>query len=317
MKGVIIIPEEYYGKISHMIFEPLFKLIRDNLGFEQMVMGKFSKNKVEKYDIVVILKTPQKSHPNSLEGIENLTKSKKLVCYFSDVHPNIHPVKNEDNVLFTERANKVLKRADLIFYSYKEAFLKFWYQYQHKAVWLPHFVGYPEFAKSLPFNNERNVKVLLSGANGFYYPLRKFAISNPHTLRNLMILKHPGYNIKTESANVDGFFIGTKFYKELNNFYSAISCTSILNYTLMKHFEIPSVGTLLLSDVCSDMNDLGFIPSVNYIQIDMSNMIEILQNVKEFHKNFDNVRKNGRQFVLENHTVYHRFETFKKVLEEL
>jgi len=251
-----------------------------------------------------------------MKSLYKLPKSQKLIGYFIDLHPWHEVFKREEqNKKFFEATEKIMERCDRIMYAYDEAFRNRWSQFVEKAEWFPQFAGNSDYTRKLPMNNNPRNKCLVSGALGFYYPLREHFLKNGNGF--VEMLKHPGYKISISDAVKKGFKLKYNFLNTLYQYRCCLSSCAIVKYTLMKHFEIPSVGSLLLSDSCEDMKKLGFVPSVNYVEIKNRNFKETLQAIFSYPKSFDNIRIAGRKFVLENHTEFHRFEQFKRMLEKL
>jgi len=317
MKGCLLIPEVYSGNFaSFETYLPLFELIENNLGFDRIVCNDISPTKLKKYDVVMTFKSPQKNEPDLMKSLYKLPKSQKLIGYFIDLHPWHEKFKREEeNNKFFEASEKLMERCDRIMYAYDEAFRNMWPQFVKKAEWFPQFVGNSDYSRRLPMNENPKNKCLVSGALGFYYPLRQTVLKKyGNFVENL---NHPGYKIKTEEALRAGFKFKYDFLNTLYQYRCCLSSCAIVRYTLMKHFEIPSVGSLLLSDSCEDMKKLGFVHSVNYIHVDALNFGEVMSAIISYPGSFDHIRFNGRKFVLSNHTEYHRFEQFKRMLSKL
>ena len=318
MKGAILIPTAFADTIPYKVCEPLFELVGEEFGFGRFVRDEVLASEFGKYDVVITVKSPQKFHVDNLRGYENLPERVKVVPYFTDIHPHLHPVRALQSGPFLNRMTDVLDRACVIASAFDEVFRNFWPKYVDKMVWLPQFVGLPDEAEQIPDGIERQNLVLMSGAHGFYYPLRKYIYRNEELRKYLGILKHPGYKVGyAEAQGRKGVRLGADFYHTLSEYIGGISTTSILGCVLMKHFEIQAVGSLLLSDWCEDMDELGLIDGVNFVRIDETTVSDVLSRVCEHPKDFSDVAERGRKLALSNHTIHNRLETFREILEML
>jgi len=318
MKGIILLPEIYCGGyLSIDTYKPLLNLIQKEYNFDLLICNDIDIKKLKTYDVVFTLKSPQKVEPMLMSNLVNLSKSIKLITYFTDIHEVLNPnTENHEeiNKEYHYRMHKMMDRADRIIYAYDEKFREKWGEYIEKALWLPQFVGYSDYANSLPFNETPVLRCLASGASGYYYPFRTYIMNNFKEYCH--ILKHPGYEKNIEEIKSGGFKVAEDFLNVLHQFICGLSTVSIIKYVLMKHFEIPAVGSLLLSNWCTDLDKLGFKSGVNYIRIDVNNFRDVVKTIIEYPKNFESIRRNGRDFVLKNHTVYNRLPIIKKAIEE-
>lgn len=312
MKGCILIPEIYSNSYASVgTYLPLFDLIENNLEFDRIICNDIEPKKLHKYDVVMTFKSPQKNATWLMKSLHKLPRDIKLIGYFVDLHDKV----DRTSTRLFRRSEILMERCDKIIYAYDEAFKNRWSQFVEKSEWFPQFVPYSGYAKSLPFNQTPIDRCLVSGAISGFYPLRRYVNNNYKNLINL--LKHPGYEKNIDEATQHGFRTKYSFLNALHQHICCLSSCSITKYTLKKHFEIPAVGSLLLSDSCEDMENLGFKPSVNYVEVNITNFRDIMTTIMSYPNSFDQIRMNGRKFVLDNHTEFHRFEQFKRILSEL
>lgn len=188
---------------------------------------------------------------------------------------------------------------DMIFVSYRGPFMKLYpHVDENRVVWVPH--GYnPEF--NVKFNTAPKNKILLSGAIGSLYPVRKLIKKYfEHNKGKIDYKKHPHYN------NID-----KQYPSLLNKYVGCVTDCLVLNYTISKYFEIPATGSLLLAKIpesgpySDDISKLGFIDGVNFMSIDETNYIERIDYVLD-PKNraiIDDIRFNGYNMIRANHSL--------------
>jgi len=308
MKGCIFIPNLRGGSgyCGYGAYVPLFELIEKNLGFERIIwQDADSFKKLYDYDVVITFRFPSHLKVFQSEDIVfNLPKNIKVIGYFVDMH------RTASTKTRRKRFSKLMERCDKIVYTYDEAFKNRWPQFIEKAEWIPQFLSLSDFVKKMPENINPINKCLISGAiRKKYYPLRFFASKYLSKDNLIDILKTPKFTKKP--------LIKYDYVSHLHKYLCCLSSCSIYKYTVRKNFEIPSTGSILLSDTCEDMKKLGFIPSVNYVEVNEENLEKTIKDIINHPEDYEHIRENGKKFVLENHTEYHRFEQFKRIIEEL
>lgn len=314
MKGTIIIPKIFdYSYVAHKRYIPLFKLCEKEMGFKILVTTHIDINSPDilDNDVILAFKLPEKCYSNLMPNLSQLDKRVKLITYHTDIH-------SEETTRYTGHTfrlfmNKMLTRADKILCSYDYAFKKLWPKYVNKYEFFPQFFSpYSDF-KKLEINQHPINKCLLSGAMGnFYYPLRTHILNHIHKAP-ISYLPHPGYTRKEHP----GAKIGYEFVKEIHNHACAIATSSNLNYVVVKYFEIPATGCLLLANQTPDLIKLGFKNGIHYIEIDRKNCLDKIKYVVEHPKEFEKIRQAGRELVLEHHSEINRFNKLKEIIEEV
>lgn len=101
--------------------------------------------------------------------------------------------------------------------------------------------------------------------------------------------------------------------------YSAFTCASSMNYTLMKYFEIPGSGALLFAEKTKEFSELGFVDGVHYVAVTLENYQErMLHYLKgEGHEKAEQIRLEGHEFVRQNHTWEKRISIFLDEVQSL
>ena len=103
--------------------------------------------------------------------------------------------------------------------------------------------------------------------------------------------------------------VGKDYAKEINKAQISIACTSKFSYTLAKLFEIPACNSVLLCDYTKEMESLGFIPDVNFLEVPQNRVVEYVQDMMGSNI-LKEISNNGYEMVRENHTVQKRVEEF-------
>ena len=133
---------------------------------------------------------------------------------------------------------------------------------------------------------------------------------------NIHVLLHPCYRTDCYERD-DKYKVGPAYYKELSKFFCALTTPSVLGYVVAKYMEIPACGCLLLAEHTKDMDALGFQDGVNYIRVDKESfrvdLFDILENAGEYKE----VIKNGYDLIMNNYTIDHAVERFRRAMETL
>jgi len=178
------------------------------------------------------------------------------------------------------------------------------YLYNRKVFWLPHSID-PELFKD--YGQEKTIGLLNIGR------------MNNHTykIRNKIhdVLKKQSYYKRVgrpaESLKGKKWPVGADYAKLINSAKMASTCTSRLNYPVLKFFEIPACNTALVCNEIKELNKLGFEANKNFIPISMK--INIRKIVEEYLNN-DGKRKeiayNGMKLIQQRHTAKTRAEEF-------
>lgn len=210
---------------------------------------------------------------------------------------------------------------DCILCTYKKPYQKLYPKIStSKVAWCPH--AYTQ-DYVLPFNSEPKNKILLSGAMGTVYPIRKYIYQlyedkQSNFSEKISYLRHPGYKNFGEPHHRAK--IGKSYAKILNEHICCFSDCSTYGYIVSKYFEIPATGSLLLAQKPEDDNleSLGFIEDVNYISCTKDNIKEKIDWILDpsNRNRVDEIRKNGMQMVRDNHSIKKRAVFIHKYLSK-
>ena len=80
----------------------------------------------------------------------------------------------------------------------------------------------------------------------------------------------------------------------------------------MRTFEVPACGALLINDYREGIEELFDLEKEIVVFHNTSELKEILEKLKKYPKEFDEIRENGYKRVLAEHTYEHRM---KKVID--
>lgn len=306
MKGVIILPkylsefwtpkvtnngDDFGGVLSATA--PLYYAIRDTFGFELRYADEVDVD--IDTDIVFMFGVPYHNRPNLIPGIIDLDKKIKLVMFSGDVQCY------NDKICLDSRI-KVYDRCDVILSQSYEYFAKMYPQFLFKFEFFPLFFSpYYRYTKLL-FNTNAKISCLLSGSVNEVYPLRLFIKNN---------IKEK--NIRYEPP----IYVGDNYANLLHSYFCCVTSSSVFNYVLTKHFEIPATGALLLANETSDLERVGLVPYHHYIPITKENVFIKIKQCLENPDDYTGIRKEGMEFVRKNHSVINRIDQLKKVFNNL
>lgn len=297
MKGLVVIPTFYQTRHTDF-WKVLLEMIRDRFGFELRYtdeLGEVPKD----LDVIIPFSIPQHSRVGYMPELLSVPKSIKIIALMRDVQCY------SDECWDWNR--KMFDRFDVILNPTDEAFRRWYPEYYEKTVFLPQYFTTHERYANLPYNNFPKMKCLLIGAiNPKIYPLRHYIRKNGNPTKIDFITtgqgKRQGY-IKDEYA------------KLLNSYFCCVASSSIFDYAIMKSTEITAAGALLLVNEVEDMKKMGYIPGKHYVSITQKNSLKKIYDCLEHPEKYEGIRKAGRTFTLENHSVLNRFEQVRKILE--
>jgi len=231
----------------------------------------------------------------------------KLISYVID----LHTYGKEENREYTR---SLFDRSDLIISPYCSAFTRRWPEYVHKHECFPHFFAPHDRSVNLSFNEDPILKIVLSGCIGRggagveIYPIRKHVRDNLSS--QIYYLQHPGY--------YSGGGITKDDYTALiGGHLGAIATASTFGYVVAKYFEIPSTGSLLLGERIPDLDDLGFVPNEHYVPITIDDFSEVTAHCCKNPKLYEDIRRNGMEFVRENHSINNRIIRLEEMIKEV
>jgi len=175
-----------------------------------------------------------------------------------------------------------------------------------KVVWVPHSAS-TDFA--VPYNQQPENAIFLSGATGNYYPLRdRMKALSLAGAYPIVCHDHPGYYTGYDyDRNED---VGRGYAMRINRYRAGFTDSSKFHYVLAKYFEIPATGALLVADdsVSGPLRQLGFVEHEHYVPVNAANLEEKIAFVldEKNHDALDEVRKRGYELVWDRHQTIDR-----------
>jgi hypothetical protein len=182
-----------------------------------------------------------------------------------------------------------------------------------RVVWSPHSAS-PDFL--LPFNDEAENAVFLSGAMGPVYPLRRRLRELSEGGRHRIVHRpHPGYHCGYDHGRHPA--VGPGYAHAIHRHRAAFTDALTYRYLVAKFFEIPATGALLLADaaVGEPMRRLGFVAGEHYVPTSADDLEDRVREVldESNHPRLDDVRKKAQALVRERHTTGHRARLIDEV----
>jgi len=180
-----------------------------------------------------------------------------------------------------------------------------------KIIWNPFCIDTAIFKD---YKLKKEFIILQTGAiTTPYYPLRNKVYIELSGYSGYTYIPHPGY-----TASIHNWPMEIQYAQLLNKSIYSISCTSILNYVVLKTFEIPACNSILCSSYIPELTDLGFINDVNMIELTLDKPIkEQLACTLNDKNKLNELSNNGYNLVHNNHTADIRGQEFICKLQEI
>jgi len=198
-----------------------------------------------------------------------------------------------------------------IFSICRDKFYKSYPNYKYNVYWFPHWVNIDVFKD---YGLKKDIDYLLMGAIAKeHYPLRNRILNVMQKEAGFAYNKHPGYkNIKEGNA-----LIGERYAKEINRAKIFFTDGGIYNYPVKKYYEVLACKTLLLAPTFKELEDLGFIPEVNFVDIDENNFLEKAKYYLEHEEEREKITENGYNMVRSKHSTEMRVIQFIKTVQDI
>ena len=296
-----------------------------------MRSSEFKKNTEHKKIVIFSI-----SHwpPEHLQNLIETNRKTKIVVWHDDMFWVNEKCKNLHHVL--------LERANLIIHGSRDVYKMIWQKHLHKSFWIPLF---PSDCFFLDLKTKPIYRCLLSGKTApHHYPLRQLILESSHPYVD--VFRHPGYNVHDKSC------IGVNYAKKIQSYFCSVMDTgksfATFKYTiqstprvfsksieeilksqnrtdiekfkklgqvLLKIFEIPASGSLLLCDLDTpEILDMGYQPGVNFVEISGNNFRDLITDCCENPSSYEDIRKNG-WILARSHTKEDRKKNVVNILE--
>jgi hypothetical protein len=182
-----------------------------------------------------------------------------------------------------------------------------------RVVWSAHSASADFF---LPFDEEAENAVLLSGAVNAAYPLRqKLSALTGAEGDRIVRLPHPGYHFGYDYGRDAA--VGPGYARTLNRYRAAFTDGTKYRYTVAKVFEIPATGALLLVDAAlrAPLLRLGFVDGEHYLSASAEDLADRVRYVldESNHPRLDAIRRNGQALVRDRHQTGDRARLIDEV----
>lgn len=308
MKKIAFVPKIFLenNKLSDRV-RHFFRAVERKLDFDV-----YFKDKIEACDADVLLIYAGVHGKELAREALNIKKPKKIF-----ILTGLHSF---DKSLI----ERIVDSSSLVFVTYKSYFdLKF-REFSEKVFFFPlYFAPYERYSKLKPMKDPI-LKCLITGhSNPKVYPVRhelKLKIKQNKNLWNLFdVARHPRWSKNKvplkeyELAPV----INESYAKLLNRYFCSLATDSKYRYGLAKYFEIPASGCLLLAIETDDIQAVGFRPWVHFVPVERNNIVERVGEVIKNPEGYTDIRQQGREFVLKNHSVLNRINELKSYMERL
>lgn len=200
---------------------------------------------------------------------------------------------------------------DYVFSIYRDPFYKTYPELKEKMYWHPHFIN-PKIFKD--YGEPKSIDYLLMGMINDYYPLRRKILEVMKNEPGFIYHKHPGY-VQLKAREFESAFVEERYAKEINRSKIFLTDDSKVHYPLMKYYEVLACKTLLLAPTSKEIEDLGFIPGVNFVDIDEVNFLDKARYYLNHEKERNEIAQRGYDMVHTKHTVSKRVEEFIDLLK--
>ena len=296
-----------------------YDLLRDELGFELLYDDTIANIPS---DTSVLWCNFRDRH---FGDVGKLKKGIKLVLALGDIHG--------DHGKWISSHSEATIRADVIISLMYARFIKDFPYLIKKHVYFPKCFQPHERYADLPFNQSPKMKCLITGRRHHELYLIRTGVGNyaitakkkDDKIGNLIdVTRHYWYDRgKPENQWELSATVGETYAKRLNEYFCSAGIAGgdvgSLRYMLGTVVEIPATGALLLTQEVPDMKVCGFIPGKHYVPIG-DTVVNIIDKIKEVLENFNEyqeVRREGMEFVRKNFSINTRLQKAKKILENL
>lgn len=110
------------------------------------------------------------------------------------------------------------------------------------------------------------------------------------------------------------------YFNHLAGYRMGITCGSVFDTTIAKHFEIPWVGSVLLSPRIPAIEEelLGFIPNETYVVAENADLISAtIAEINANLEHFSAVADAGMWLTRANHTAHSRLDYISKLIDKI
>nr|WP_304212927.1 glycosyltransferase [Fredinandcohnia onubensis] len=195
----------------------------------------------------------------------------------------------------------------------RDSFLRKYPTLKDRIYWLPHH-AYTEVFKD--YQLPKTIDYLLIGKIDRLYPLRQKILSTMQNEPGFTYYKHPGYR-SFSPADEKRRVVGENYAKKINQAKIFFTCDSILKYPIKKYFEVPACRTLLMAPTSEEIEDLGFVPGKNFVDINENDFYEKAKYYLTHEEERQKIADAGYEFIREYHSTKARAEFLVEKVNEI
>lgn len=163
-----------------------------------------------------------------------------------------------------------------------------------RTIWSPHSVNIDIFKD---YGQKKEYGLLQTGATHNIYETRQLVNKSLKGQSIFHQIERPKEYVADQWPVREGYS------KQLNKAWMSLCCGATVQYPVMKFFEIPASGSVIYTDYFSELGDLGFIPNVNMVQINKSNILNQVEAlVNEMPHRLIEIAQEGYDLIHERHT---------------
>lgn len=201
-----------------------------------------------------------------------------------------------------------------IFSIYRDKFYEWYPEFKERFRWLPLYVNTHLFKD---YKLEKDIDWLIIGnITGGVYPLREKIVQTMRGHKGFVYHEHPGYRDIFEE-NEKNIFVGEEYAREINRAKMFFTCDSTFKYPVNKYYEVLACKTLLLASSSQELFDLGFIPGVNYVEIDENNFLEKAYYYLNHPEERIKITEQGYKMVHDKYSTAQRAMLLKTMINEI
>lgn len=195
----------------------------------------------------------------------------------------------------------------------RDSFLRKYPTLKDKMYWLPHHANTNVFKD---YQLPKTFDYLLIGKIDRLYPLRQKIVSTMQNETGFTYYRHPGYRTFSP-AEEKRRVVGENYAKAINQAKIFFTCDSILKYPIKKYFEVPACRTLLMAPTSKEIEDLGFIPGKNFVDINENDFYEKAKYYLEHEEERKRIADAGYEFIHEFHSTKVRAKQLVQKITEI
>ena len=248
-----------------------------------------------------------------------------IICdaLFAYLHEPWKNIKIPKAVMIVDVHGDIVKRSmdtafegqfDFVFHRFNTAFHKVHPEAKdrHCCIWLPHAIDTERFYARGSHKN-RTKDVLHLGIVDEFYPNRQEAVFQLNGRPYFELIPRPKESMDREKK----WPVGEDYAELIASAHICITGGSIYDAPVLKYFEFPACGTLLMSNWFSDLGLLGFVPGINMVVSDNNDLAGQIGDLLNDKSKIKNIAFKGMKLIHECHNLDLRARQFLNWLNQL